>query len=120
MKGIKEIFKTLFKRKSEEILDSNSVHEICAELEELAIKKQRITHYIEELNIKEEAHKQYQNLDPEAVAEINALAQKAKGIEEKKSSIYEAVREKEIDKLADIVRERLDINSIYEIMGIKR
>lgn len=87
MKGIKEIFKTLFKRKSEEILDSSSVHEICAELEELAIKKQRITHYIEELNIKEEAHKQYQNLDPEAVAEINALAQRAKGIEEKKQNL---------------------------------
>lgn len=50
---------------------------------------------------------------------LNDIRRK-KGIEEKKSSIYEAVREKEIDKLADIVRESLDINSIYEIMGIKR
>ncbi|MBM6861138.1 cobyric acid synthase CobQ, partial [Clostridium saudiense] len=43
-----------------------------------------------------------------------------KGLIEKKSPKYEAIREKEIDKLASIVRESLDIDSIYDIMGIKR
>ena len=87
MKGIKELFKTLFKKKDVQSLTPSSVQEIFSELEEIAIKKQRITHYIQELNIKEEAHKQYENLDPDAVAQINALAQKAKEIEEKKQNL---------------------------------
>ncbi|MBE6021704.1 MAG: hypothetical protein E7231_00565 [Cellulosilyticum sp.] len=87
MSRIKELFKTLFKRKNVETLVPSSVQEIFSELEEVEIKKQRIAHYIEELNIKEEAHRQYENLDPEAVTQINALAQKAKDIEEKKQNL---------------------------------
>ena len=87
MRGIKEFFTTLFKKNTVRPIETSSVQEIFDELEELAIKKQRITHYIEELNIKEEAHKQYENLDSEAVAQINALAQKAKSIEEKKQNL---------------------------------
>ena len=87
MTGIKEIFKILFKTRKGQQPEASSVQELFNELEEVTIKKQRIHHYIEELNIKEEAHKQYQNLDPDAVTKINLLAQKAKGIEEKKQNL---------------------------------
>jgi adenosylcobyric acid synthase len=38
----------------------------------------------------------------------------------KKSKVYESLREKELDKLADIVRGSVDIDGIYKIMGMKR
>lgn len=50
---------------------------------------------------------------------INTLRIK-KSIKPKKSKPYESLREKEIDKLADIVRENIDMNMIYKIIGIKR
>ena len=50
---------------------------------------------------------------------VNTLRIK-KAMEPKKSKTYESLREKEIDKLADIVRESLDMDAIYKIMGIKR
>lgn len=50
---------------------------------------------------------------------INELRGK-KGITKKKSKIYENIREKEIDKLASLVRSSLDMNKIYSIMGIER
>jgi adenosylcobyric acid synthase len=43
-----------------------------------------------------------------------------KAMEPKKSKVYESLREKELDKLADIVRESIDMDAIYEILGIKR
>lgn len=43
----------------------------------------------------------------------------AKGMETKKSGTYESLREKELDKLADIVRQSLNINKIYEVMGLR-
>ncbi|MCB2292948.1 cobyric acid synthase [Clostridium algoriphilum] len=42
-----------------------------------------------------------------------------KGMEPKKSKAYESLREKEIDKLADIVRNNIDMNLIYKIIGIE-
>lgn len=50
---------------------------------------------------------------------MNELRAK-KTIKPKKSKTYESLREKELDKLADIVRESLDMDEIYNIMGIKR
>ncbi|WP_423248311.1 hypothetical protein [Clostridium pasteurianum] len=38
----------------------------------------------------------------------------------KKSKEYEKLRERELDRLADIVRRALDMDSIYKIMGLKR
>jgi adenosylcobyric acid synthase len=38
----------------------------------------------------------------------------------KKSKEYESLREIELDKLADIVRESLDMDAIYKIIGIDR
>lgn len=87
MSKIKELFKSLFGRNTAKRVNPSSVQDLFNELEELSIKKQRIKHYIDELNIKQEAHKQYENLDPDAVAQINVLAQKAKGIEEKKQNL---------------------------------
>lgn len=49
---------------------------------------------------------------------VNKLRRK-KGLEERNSKIYENLREKELDKLADIVRESIDIENIYKIMGLK-
>ncbi|KRU24726.1 cobyric acid synthase CobQ [Clostridium sporogenes] len=49
---------------------------------------------------------------------INELRVK-KGLKKKKSEVYEHMREKELDKLADIVRQSLDIEKIYSIVGIK-
>ncbi|URZ15891.1 cobyric acid synthase [Clostridium felsineum] len=49
---------------------------------------------------------------------INSLREK-KGIKRKKSVVYEDIRNAEIDKLADIVRDSLDMNKIYEIIGIE-
>ncbi|SHK15320.1 adenosylcobyric acid synthase (glutamine-hydrolysing) [Hathewaya proteolytica DSM 3090] len=46
---------------------------------------------------------------------INML-RREKNIEEKKSAVYESLREKELDRLADIVRESLDMDKIYEII----
>ena len=88
MNGLKKIFQTLFRKNhTRGNLDRSNVEEIFSELEEVYTKKQRIKHYMEELNIKEEVHKQYENLDPEAVSKINVLAQKAKSIEEKKQNL---------------------------------
>jgi adenosylcobyric acid synthase len=50
---------------------------------------------------------------------VSALRTK-KDIGIKKSKVYESLREKELDKLADIVRGSIDMEGIYEIMGIKR
>lgn len=50
---------------------------------------------------------------------INKIRVK-KGMETKKSMEYENLRERELDRLADIVRQSMDINKIYEIMGIER
>lgn len=45
---------------------------------------------------------------------------KSKGLEEKKSLTYENIREKELDKLASLVRKSINMDEIYEIMGIRR
>ena len=50
---------------------------------------------------------------------VNTLRIK-KAMEPKKSKVYESLREKELDKLADIVRESIDMDAIYKIMGIER
>ncbi len=50
---------------------------------------------------------------------INGL-RRDKGIEEKVSMAYEHLREKELDKLADLVRASIDMNKIYKIMGLNR
>ncbi|KOR24781.1 cobyric acid synthase [Clostridium sp. FAM 1755] len=49
---------------------------------------------------------------------INELRVK-KGLNKKKSEVYEHMREKELDKLADTVRQSLDMEKIYSIIGIK-
>jgi adenosylcobyric acid synthase len=43
-----------------------------------------------------------------------------KSIPERKSTIYEGFRDEEINKLADIVREALDMKKIYEIIGLEK
>lgn len=50
---------------------------------------------------------------------LNKIRSK-KGMKTKKSYVYENLREKELDRLADIVRQNMDIASIYNIMGIKK
>jgi adenosylcobyric acid synthase len=50
---------------------------------------------------------------------VNLLREK-KGVSFKKSKDYESLREKELDKLADIVRSSIDIESIYNAMGMKK
>ena len=42
-----------------------------------------------------------------------------KSMEPKKSRVYESLRDKELDKLADLARENIDMDSIYKIIGIK-
>jgi adenosylcobyric acid synthase len=49
---------------------------------------------------------------------LNEIRRK-KGINERKSEEYESFRESQINKLADIVRDNIDINEIYNIMGYK-
>jgi len=48
---------------------------------------------------------------------VNTLRIK-NAMEPKKSKVYESLREKEIDKLADIVRDNIDMDDIYKIIGI--
>lgn len=43
-----------------------------------------------------------------------------KGMKTKKAKEYENLRKKELDKLAAIVRESLDMKKIYEIMGLRK
>ncbi len=43
-----------------------------------------------------------------------------KGLPKRESKPYESLREQEIDKLADIVRENLNMDRIYEIAGLRR
>jgi adenosylcobyric acid synthase len=50
---------------------------------------------------------------------INEL-RRNKGIGEKVSKPYEHLREKELDKLADLVREAIDMDKVYKIMGLNR
>lgn len=47
------------------------------------------------------------------------IIRRSKGIPEKESECYENAREKEINKLADIVRNSLDMEGIYEIIGLR-
>lgn len=42
-----------------------------------------------------------------------------KSLPKRKSPVYEGFRDEELNKLAAIVREALDINKIYEIIGLK-
>ena len=49
---------------------------------------------------------------------VNELRRR-KGIERKTSIAYESLRDKEIDKLAQIVRESLDMEQIYSIMNLQ-
>lgn len=48
---------------------------------------------------------------------VNILRRK-KGLEEKTSKVYENIRDKELDKLADIVRNNLDMKKIYEELNL--
>ncbi|MEA3424521.1 MAG: cobyric acid synthase [Bacillota bacterium] len=48
---------------------------------------------------------------------INPL-RKEKGLTEKKSINYEEIREETLDKLADLVRENLDMDKIYKILNM--
>ncbi len=48
---------------------------------------------------------------------INPL-RKEKGLMEKKSINYEEIREETLDKLADVVRENLDMDKIYKILNL--
>lgn len=43
-----------------------------------------------------------------------------KGMKTAQARVYENLREAELDKLADIVRQSLDMNKIYEIMNMKK
>lgn len=88
MSALNKIFQTLFRKKNiRGNLECSNVEEIFREIEEVQTKKERMKHYIEALNIKEEVHKQYEHLDPNAIANLNTLAQKAKDIEEKKQNL---------------------------------
>jgi adenosylcobyric acid synthase len=42
-----------------------------------------------------------------------------KALPQRKSPVYEGFREEELNRLADIVRKSLDMNKIYEIMGLE-
>lgn len=88
MNKLKSIFQTLFnKTQIEGKLEKSNIQGIFSEIEDVQIKKQRMRHYLEELNIKEEVYKQYEYLDENSVAQINTLAQKAKEIESKKQNL---------------------------------
>ena len=50
---------------------------------------------------------------------VNTLRIK-KSMEPEESKVYESLREKELDKLADIVRDSIDMDSMYKILGIKK
>jgi len=50
---------------------------------------------------------------------INTLRIK-KGLAPKKSKTYESLREKELDKLANIVRDSIDMETIYKIIGLEK
>ncbi|QAA31003.1 cobyric acid synthase [Clostridium manihotivorum] len=50
---------------------------------------------------------------------VNRLREK-KAIELKEAKNYESLREKELDRLAELVRSSLDIDKIYEIMGVEK
>lgn len=88
MGKIREALKNIFIRKERmQQLGEDSVEELFDELDEIHVKKQRISRYMEELKNREEAHEQYTHLDTEAVNKINSLAQQAKDIEEKKANL---------------------------------
>lgn len=50
---------------------------------------------------------------------VNTLRLK-KAMDPKKSKVYESLRERELDKLAAIVRESIDMEAIYKILGVER
>ncbi|MGL4731474.1 MAG: cobyric acid synthase, partial [Clostridium sp.] len=63
-------------------------------------------------------HGVFDNVDfREAI--INKLRAK-KGLEYKESKAYENLREIELDKLADLARQALDMDKIYEILGLEK
>ncbi|MEG0306596.1 MAG: cobyric acid synthase [Clostridium sp.] len=50
---------------------------------------------------------------------VNDL-RRTKGIQEKNSDTYEHMRDKELNKLADLVRSSIDMKKIYSIMGLSK
>lgn len=49
---------------------------------------------------------------------LNRIREK-KGLLQKEAKTYENIRERELDKLADIVRNNIDMNKIYEIINLQ-
>lgn len=84
------IFKTVFKKSKKEHstpLEASTIEELFEELNEVVIKKKRVSDYLIDLENREEEIKRFQILDKEDIEKLNVLANKAKDIEEKKQSL---------------------------------
>lgn len=64
-----------------------TIEGLFEELEEVFMKKKRISSYLVDLDHKEEEIKRFQALDKEDIEKLNALARQAKDIEDKKQNL---------------------------------
>lgn len=90
MSVFKTVWNTLFKRNSQDKgikIDQKSVEEMFNELYEVRTKKQRVSEYLIDLEVREEEVKRFEALSKEEVHKLNALASQAKAIEEKKQNL---------------------------------
>lgn len=84
------IFEILFKKsksKSTASLNTASLEGIFEELNELVIKKQRVSDYLIDLEKREEEIQKFDALDKKDIEQLNLLGNKAKDIEEKKQNL---------------------------------
>ncbi|MDF2612717.1 MAG: hypothetical protein K0S71_503 [Clostridia bacterium] len=84
------IFEAVFKRSKKEHSTpqgASTVEELFEELNELFIKKRRVSDYLIDLKNREEEIKKFQTLDKEDIEKLNILANRAKDIEEQKQNL---------------------------------
>ena len=84
------IFKTVFrkfKKAHSTPIEASTIEESFEELNEVFIKKRRISDYLIDLENREEEIKKFQTLDKEDIEKLNVLANKVKDIEEKKQNL---------------------------------
>ncbi|WP_069997427.1 hypothetical protein [Cellulosilyticum sp. I15G10I2] len=84
------IFKTMFKKNKKKHslpLGTAAIEELFEELNEVFMKKKRVSDYLIDLENREEEIKKFQALDKEDIEKLNVLANKARDIEDKKQNL---------------------------------
>lgn len=84
------LFKKIFTKVKKDqglLVEKLSIQDLFEELDEISLKKKRITQYILSLEKRQEELEKFKVLDKESIEKLNHLATQAKDIEEKKQNL---------------------------------